>query len=261
MTRTEFSDEILMRFADGELDPDTSAEIERAMETDDGLVSRVALFMETRRAAQTAMKPLLDEPVPADLTRAVERMVAEKKSRQNVSAGEVLPFPRRAANGRGTRRWLLPIAASLAAVLGGLGGYWLASNGTPVLESRLSVAGIESPALTEALATAPSGEERQLAGSDQRFRAIATFRDSTQALCREFEVDSPDRSTVVSVACRSGAEWRVTFAVVAPGDSSGYAPASSTEALEAYLLAIDASPPMETAEEAEALSEFRGATQ
>jgi hypothetical protein len=74
-------------------------------------------------------------------------------------------------------------------------------------------------------------------------------------------VDSADRSTVVSVACRSGAEWRVTFAVVAPGDSSGYAPASSTEALEAYLLAIDAKPPMEAAEEAQALGALREKTQ
>lgn len=257
MTRTDFSDEILMRFADGELDPEMAAEIERAMETDDALVSRVALFIETRAAAQAAMKPLLDEVVPTELTSAVERMVAEKKSRQKGSGAVVLPFLRRTANDRRANRRLLPIAASLAACLGGLVGYWLAGSGDPALKEGLSVAGTDSPALAEALATVHSGEETQFPGTDRRFRAIATFRDDAQTLCREFELDSADGSTVVSVACRSDAEWRVTFAVAAPGDHDGYAPASSTDALEAYLQAINAGFPMETAEEAQALGAIR----
>lgn len=256
MTRTDFSDETLMRFADGELDADTSAEIERAMETDDELVSRVALFIETRRAAQAAIKPLLDEPLPAELKATVERMVAEKTSPRTATGGTVVSFPRRAANERRTNRWLVPIAASLAAIVAGFGGYWLRGSGEPPLDG-LQVADISGPVLDDALATVASGEERQLPGSNQRFRAIATFRDNTQALCREFEVDSADRSTVVSVACLTGAEWRVTFAVTAPGDSGGYAPASSTETLDAYLTAIVAGPPLEAAEEAKALGGLR----
>ncbi|MDX0694410.1 anti-sigma factor family protein [Sinorhizobium medicae] len=257
MTRTDFSDEILMRFADGELDADTAAEVERAMETDDELVARVALFIETRQAARTAMKPLLDEPLPAELKAAVESMVAEKTSAQ-AAAATVLPFPLRAANDRRANRWLTPVAASLAAVIAGFGGYWLRGSAEPAPEGGLRVAAIGSPALGEALATVAAGEERQLPGSDQRFRAIATFRDNAQALCREFELDSADRSTVVSVACRNGTEWRVTFAVVAPGSSGGYAPASSTETLDAYLAAIDAGAPLEAAQEAKALKELQG---
>ncbi len=260
MTKTDFSDETLMRFADGELDPETTAEIERAMEIDDELVTRVALFLETRAAARTALKPLLDEPVPAELTQAIEALVARKKA-SDQHAASVLPFRRRAANDpAAARRWFTPIAASLAAILGGLGGYWLAQSEEPA-SAGLHVAGINGSTLNEALATVVSGEERQLAGSNQRFRAIATFRDNTQTLCREFEIDSPNRSTVVSVACRSGAQWRVTFAVAATGDSSGYAPVSSTDALEAYLSAIDAKPPIEASEEAQALAEVRDETQ
>ncbi|NRP72289.1 hypothetical protein ILFOPFJJ_03186 [Ensifer psoraleae] len=255
MTKTDFSDEILMRFADGELDADTSAELERAMELDDELVSRVALFIETRAAAQTAMKPLLDEPLPAELSAAVEKMVKEKT--QSASDASVLPFTPRAANHRRANRWLAPIAASLVVVVAGIGGYWLRGGGEAVLDGGLHVAGISGSALDDALATVATGEERQLPDSNQRFRAIATFRDNAQTLCREFEVDSADRSTVVSVACRTGAEWRVTFAVVAPGASGGYAPASSTETLDAYLTAIDAGPPLEAAEEAQVLSHLR----
>ncbi|WP_373414232.1 anti-sigma factor [Ensifer aridi] len=256
MTRTDFSDDILMRFADGELDAETSAEIERAMETDDELVSRVGLFIETRQAAKAAMQPLLDEPLPAELEAAVGRMVAEKTSAQSAPSASVLAFPRRAANDRRASRWLVA-AASLAAVFAGLGGYWLGGRGEPPSGGALPLAAVSSPPLTEALATVASGEERQLLASNQRFRAIATFRDSAQALCREFELDSADRSTVVSVACRAGSEWRLTFAVAAPGGSGGYAPASSTETLDAYLTAIDAGPPLEAEEEAKALADLR----
>ncbi|ASY72244.1 anti-sigma factor [Sinorhizobium fredii USDA 205] len=257
MTRTDFSDEILMRFADGELDAEISAEIEREMETDDALVARLALFIETRHAAKIAMQPLLEEPLPAELTAAVERVIAAKTSAQNESGASVLPFARRAANDRRASRWLAPVAASLAAVIAGFGGYWLGRGGQPTAEGVLPPTALSSPALEEALETVVSGEERQLSGPNQRFRAIATFRDNDQALCREFEVDSPDRSTVVSVACRAGAEWRVTFAVVARGDSGGYAPASSTETLDAYLTAINAGAPLEAEEEAKVLGGLR----
>jgi hypothetical protein len=102
----------------------------------------------------------------------------------------------------------------------------------------------------------PAGQEIALAAGG-RFRAIATFRDDNGDLCREFELDSADRSTVVSVACNTAGEWRVSFAVTAPGDAGGYAPASSTEALDAYLRAIEAGEPLTSEEEAEALSETR----
>lgn len=255
MTKPDFSDEILMSFADGELDAETSAAIEQAMETDDELVARVALFMETRAAAQAALKPLLDEPVPGHLVAAVERMVKEKQAQASESpAANVVPL-RQAGPRLAITRWTLPLAASVAAVIGGIGGYLLALPGTAE-QSSLHVAGINSPALGEALATVVSGQETELSDSSQRFRAIATFRDTTGALCREFEVDSPDRSTVISVACRSADAWQVSFAVVAPGTDSGYAPASSTEALDAYLSAIDARPPMEAGEEAAALRDI-----
>lgn len=253
MTSADFPDDMLMRYADGELDAETAAAIERAMEGDDDLVARVGLFVETRAAVRAVLGPLLEEPVPPQLTAAVERMVAERKSAAGAPA-EILPFPQQ---DRAARRWLLPLAASLAAVVGGLGGYWLAGGGQPA-PPGLHIAGIDGPVLADALATVASGDEGRPVGDGRRFRAIATFRDSVQALCREFEVDdSADGSTVVSVACLSGSQWRVTFAVVAPGDSGGYAPASSTEALDAYLAAIEAGPPMAAGEEAQALGALR----
>ncbi|MER8825835.1 anti-sigma factor [Mesorhizobium sp. M0938] len=255
MTEEIFSDEILMQFADGELDPDMAARIERAMETDDRLVTRVAMFIETRAQAQVALKPLLDEPVPEKLVAAVEQMIEARRAGERTAS--VLPFGGgRIAGPRSRSQWMLPIAASLAAVVGALAGYWAAGTNERA-QGGLWVAGVIRPALGQALETVESGKEIRLAGISDRFRAIATFRNNSQDLCREFEVDSQNRSTVVSVACRSGDEWRVSFAVVAPGDAGGYAPASSTEALDAYLSAIEAGAPMSAEEEVQALTEVR----
>lgn len=259
MTDQEFDDETLMRFADGELDDETSASLAEAMETDEALAARVALFVETRVAAQTALKPLLDEPVPGDLAASVERMIAE---RQAAAAGQptrdaaVLPFPPRSPARMGARRFALPLAASIAAVLGGLGGYLLATQGGPA-DGALDIAGLGNPALGATLLTAASGEALDLPESNERFRAIATFRDSAQVLCREFEVDTAGGDTVISVACLSGQEWTLRFAVASPAGDSGYAPASSTAALDAYLAAIEAAAPMGAAEETEALRQAR----
>lgn len=258
MTDRTFPDEMLMRFADGELDADEMAVIENAMATDDELVARVAMFIETKAEAQAALKPLLDEPVPEKLKAAVESMVAAKRAEraEEKPAATVLPFEaRKAATKPPARQWTLPLAASLAAaVIGGVVGYW-AGTGAPE-QGGLSVAGVVDAPLGEALATVPAGDEVALASSG-RFRAIATFRDDAENVCREFEVDAPDRSTVVSVACHADDAWRVDFVVAAPADAGGYAPASSTEALDAYLQAIQASDPLSSEDEAKALADVR----
>jgi anti-sigma factor RsiW len=259
-----FPDEMLMRFADGELDTDEMAVIEEAMETDDDLVARVAMFIETKAQAQAALKPLLDEPVPEKLKAAVEGMVAAKRAEDAkaetvaaAGAATVVPFEARKAAQRpaAAPRWTLPLAASIAAVIGGLVGYWAAGSSAPQ-PGGLSVAGVVDAAIGEALDTVLAGQEVTLADGG-RFRAIATFRDDADDLCREFELDSADRSTVVSVACNDNGAWRVSFAVAAPGDTGGYAPASSAEALDAYLSAIEAGEPLSAEEEAAALAEVR----
>jgi len=255
-----FTDEMLMRFADGELDMDEMAVIEQAMETDDELVSRVAMFIETKAQAQASLKPLLDEPVPEKLLASVEAMVAAQKARDaaGAPAATVLPFePRRAADPArpAPRRWTLPLAASIAAVVGGLAGYWAGGGSTP--SSGTQLAGGVGTELAEALASVPASQEVALADGT-RFRAIASFRNDLAELCREYELDRADRSTTVSVACHAGDDWTVNFMVAAAGGTDGYAPASSTEALDAYLSAIEAGEPLSADDEAAALIAVRG---
>ncbi|MCP4319098.1 MAG: anti-sigma factor [Hyphomicrobiales bacterium] len=242
MTGQRFSDETLMAFADGELAPDEQKSVEQAMETDEALAERVALFLDSRGTSQNALKPLLNEPVPDDLTA---RVTAMQDGGANVTA-----FPQRQSPPT-ERRWALPLAASIALVAGGLGGYFTGISSTDQ-QQDLALDLVTQPAIITALNTVTSGEEKDL-GSVGRFKVIASYSDASDTFCREFEVDRVDRSTIVAVACRPEQTWEYRFTVVAGQSNSGYAPASSLEALDAYLDAVGASEPMSTEAEDAAL--------
>jgi anti-sigma factor RsiW len=258
MISREFDDETLMAFADGELDEETAAAIEKAMETNDDLARRVALFLETRVQAKDALRPLLEEPVPERLSQSVRRMIDDARQRGIPSDNDEAPraVALKANDNRVPslleRSWIMPLAASLVAIVFGIGGYFV-GIGIQGVPEGLEVAGLNSPALSETLRQVASGEEAVLAGSTDRIRVVASFRDESGALCREFEIDSANRSTVISVACRSNDRWAVNFAVVAPSGDGGYAPASSMEALDTYLATTGAREPLSREDEAAAL--------
>ena len=134
-----------------------------------------------------------------------------------------------------SRQWTLPIAASIAAVIGGLAGYWAANTERTragrAMGRRCHQAG--------ARRSACNGRVRQGNQARRDQRPVPGNRHVPQRCAGavpRIRGRFADRSTVMSVACRSGDEWRVSFAVVAPGDAGGYAPASSAEALDAYLV-------------------------
>ena len=253
MTSPNYSDEILMCFADGELDEETQIEIAAALDIDPALAERVALFMQTRELSAKAMQALLDEPVPAALRERVERMAAENQAEQ----AQVVPI---GSAGRSRRPrlplWIaLPVAASIAAVAGGYVGWSLAPGNGPSSDG-LALAGLGAPQIVDALTNVSSGEPATLAETGQRFIGIASFIDASGALCREFELDSPAGGSIVSVACRGEADWDVRLAIAAPTTSSSYAPASSTETLDAYLTAIGAGDPLSSEAERAALEKL-----
>jgi hypothetical protein len=104
------------------------------------------------------------------------------------------------------------------------------------------------------LSTLPSGQERRLADGPL-LRTIGTFHTAAEgALCREFELDSAQNAAVI-VSCRSAGIWRVAFSTSSTPTGDGYAPASSLEALDAWLNAIGASAPLSAQDEARALAE------
>jgi len=256
MNRREFDDETLMAFADGELDADTTAAIEEAMGSDDTLVVRVATFMESRAQASAALKPLIDEPVPEALTQSVQKMIDEARKRENapseasVPTDNVVTFQPKETPRKVSPSWILPLAASLAVVITGAGGYLAGKAGAPA-SGGMMVAAISDPVIAKALATTPSGTDVNAGGTTIRF--VSSFRDEAGALCREFELQRASATSLVSVACRVGQDWDLRLAVAAASAGQDYVPAGASETVDAYLATTQAGAPLSEAEEKKAL--------
>ena len=243
-----FSDTTLRAYADGELDAETRIEIERALPLDTALAARVDMFARTRQAASDAFKPHLDAPVPDALASSIAKMIERQEGATEPANGAVAePTDNVIAFDRKPRfsmlRFDLALAASIALVAGGLVGYLASDFGDVSPSNGILTADLTDPSLPGALGSVASGDETDLEGGN-RFRAIASFRDEAGSFCREFEIDYTDTSSVVSVACQTDEQWRVRFTVAAASADGGYAPASSLEALDAYLLAIGAGAPL-----------------
>ena len=260
---TPYDDETLMAFADGELDDAASAELAAAIAGDAALARRVELFRQTRRAAREGLEALSDAPVPDALRANIERLVAAHDAgarqadvvsldqRRDAGTDSPPPAARKVAAGF----WPMAAAASVALVAGGVIGY-LAAPGSGGDGAGIRLVQLDRPDVLAALESVASGDERALPDGGS-FRAIASFRNQDDTFCREFEIDAADRSTTVAVACRDEAVWGVRFTVSAGSNAEGYAPASSMEALDAYLDASGAGEPLSVDEETQALEALR----
>ncbi|MEG0879822.1 MAG: hypothetical protein RSH52_00935 [Janthinobacterium sp.] len=121
---TQFSDEILMAFADGELDPDTSAQVKAAVAGDAAMGQRVAQHRAMREDVYASFSPILDEAVPQRLCDALRQA-------EPAPASPAPAFtPRPAAN---HSRWALPAWGALAATL--VVGVLIGKMALPMLES------------------------------------------------------------------------------------------------------------------------------
>ncbi len=243
MNRHGFDDATLMAYADGALDSDAARLVAEAAEGDSELAARIRMFRETGEllGALGAARP--HQPLPDDLTERVERTVASARREHTV-----VPMAARRPPWRP-----VAFAASVALVVGVIGGIVasLALRGPEPSGAGLAV--FDTPGMERALESLPAGARGQADGG--RVEIIASFLTQDGVLCREFEFEGADASRLVSVACREGENWITRFVVATQGaDDASYQPASSLAALDAYLSAIGAGPPMSQEEEAARLS-------
>lgn len=248
MSKLEFDDETLMAFADGELDEATAARLEAALEEDELLAIRLAEFLESRIAVASAMKPLINEPVPEALHASVQRMVENAKQR---TEQKIVAFSSRRASEPMTLRqaWLMPVAASIVAAVAGIGGFMLGREIGP------AATGNGDAALAGLLDREASGRDIVLGETGDIIQVISSFRDEQGDICREYDLKRQGASTV-SIACRENGTWVTRLALSAPR-AEGYTPASAQETIDAYLASIRAGTPMSAEEERAALSALR----
>ena len=228
----KFSDEMLMAYADGELDLVSRAEIEAAMAEDPELLSTVERHRALAARVQSAYRGVLEEPMPAKLAslaaEPVTATVVDLASKRAAQAEE------RVRKGQ----WRLPQWSALAAsvALGVMVGVLVMRGEQPPYEETAS--GLIARGELDAALT------RQLAGSlgTGKSRVGISFRDRGGAYCRTFHLQQ--EAPLAGLACRRGDEWKLEVLAAAPPHHGELRPAAAMPmaVLQAVDAAIDGEP-------------------
>ena len=194
----KFSDEMLMAYADGELDLVSRAEIESAMATDPGIQRAVERHRALRSRVQSAYGSVLQEPIPMQLSSLVTPPVAAPV----VDFGARKAARSEAQPGAAPKRWALPRWSAMAAAVAlgfFVGMFVMRGPEAPYAESKagLVARGELAWALTGQLA------------SDEGTGAVrigVSFRDHGGEYCRTFRLQQ--EAELAGLACRAGEDWR-----------------------------------------------------
>ncbi|WP_456391067.1 anti-sigma factor family protein [Profundibacter sp.] len=246
MNAPTFSDEELMAYADGQLDETRAADLDFALSSDEVLADRLALFADTRASVAAAYAPMLDEPVPDALMQSIRQMA--KDSDAALVNSNVVAFQPRFTQ----PVWQMAVAASIALLIGFGGGLFM---GKPQSAGGLGLGTLDNPDILAALSNLRAGEQRTLKNGD-KIVMVETFRDDSDAVCREFEYQHSGAANLVAVTCYDNG-WAVKLALATPSAGTGYAPASALPTLDAYLNTIGAKAPLSLEEEQQILADLR----
>ena len=219
----KFSDEILMAYADGELDLVARAEVEAAMARDPEVARAVERHRALAARVRGAYDSVLDEPVPDRLAALVAQPggapVAELAARRESSRISI-------------GRWQLPAWAALAAsvVLGLFAGMFVMQERPAPYEEvdgAFVARGALDAALTSELASLPE---------DSGVSIGISFRDHEGDYCRTFHLHR--EASVSGLACRRAGAWKLEVLAAAPAHAGELRPAAAMPL--AVLHAVDA---------------------
>ena len=249
------ADDLLMAYADGELDDAGRRQIELAMQSDPGIAARVRQHQELRQKVQRAYDRILEAPLPPHLAALAELAVR----RPPPMAGAVRPAAAPAAPAarpkviqldsvRATRRqpgarpppspvpargWPQWAALAVSMLLGIAGGIMAVVS----FHSETQFAAINGNGLLRANGKLDSALDSQLASAAQprgSLRIGVSFVGRDGQYCRAFELGAG-----AGLACRAGAGWNIPVFVEGQGASGSYRPVGSPLP-DAILAAIDA---------------------
>jgi hypothetical protein len=219
-----FSDEMLMAYADGELDLVARAEIEAAMAKDPAVARAVERHRMLAGKVRVAYDGVLEEPVPA----ALAALVANPQDARVVELAAA-----RGARRIAVGRWQLPAWSAIAAsvLVGLIVGLLLFRNSSApydVTDRGLIARGELAEGLAKQLASAPGRSNVHIGVS---------FRNRGGEFCRSFTYEHG--APVAGLACHSGEDWKIPVLAEAPASSGEVRTAASMPM--AVLQAVDAS--------------------
>jgi hypothetical protein len=251
-------DETLLAYADGALTAEESEKVATFLAGDEEARRFVELLQASGEMAKGAYDAALDN-TKADANLAALIL----GSGEGASGGNVIALPQQRNRTPPAQRWTLPMAAAIALIVGGVGGFEFGRRGvTPEQVAGADVA-IGPVARGTALATLldekPSGEALSAPGASSRdLMVVASFRDAKGRICREFEIlgSVSGGPVTAGIACRNdGGIWHVEGAAQlakAPEPSAqDFSPASGDDvaAIEGLLKAVGAKPALSKDEE------------
>lgn len=168
--------EMLMAYADGELDPLDAKRVERAIAGDPALAREVERHRALRKRISDSFAPVADEQVPDRLAALLKTNVVD------------LPAPK-------TRpiltRWREAAALAACLVLGLMIGIGVSRGPVSAGAGGLYASGSLAAALDD-----------QVGGADGAVKVAVSFRDKQGSYCRVFSSSAAD-----GIACRDASGW------------------------------------------------------
>ena len=198
----QFSDEVVMAYADGELDGPQRADLEKAVAVDAALAGRVRVQRDLRDRVRSAYRPVLDEPMPARLMQTVQAtpapLQADVVNLEDVRRAR--DIERASLRAQHWARWGGMAASLLLGLVVGM-SIKAGDGGAIVAESadgQLIAHGAVDQALSTQSASAASGKAA----------VQISFIDKSGDYCRTFTA-----ATTAGLACRQGRVWVVQLLV------------------------------------------------
>jgi Putative zinc-finger len=214
-------DEMLMAYADGELDAAGRARVEAALATDPEVARRVAAHRALRSTLATGFGKVLEEPVP-------ERLVSLARSAAAPPGkGQVLPFRRKATAPRPWLQWgSLAASFVLGALVWQFGARQYLSGPVVDRDGELLAAGVLARALNSQLAAGQTPATPVQIG--------ISFLSRAGDYCRTFQLRGD--AGVAGLACQRDARWQLEVLTHTAGTSAAPQYRQATSALPPAVL-------------------------
>lgn len=207
-------DELLVAYADGELDAAQAAEVERAVAADPKLQSRLAALTRAANLTREIFEAKGREAVPPAL---IERIVAGADGAAEKPPGPMHAEPHRSLRERLAEWWQVPLPAAafgglMLLAVGVLVGYLLPHD-SPAGGAMTTAGVVPTDTALHALLQQHASGEPLTAGS-LSLEVVATFVDGDR-ICREYRAQSRTgpHEYHAGVACHGDGTWNVAFAV------------------------------------------------
>jgi hypothetical protein len=248
------SDELLMAYADGVLDPAARAGVEVAIRSNPEYRKKVERFRATRSPVQEAFREALRSSRLEPLIDRIRGEEVQPSADPDASHVVWISGNKAKAYKSGFRQHLpIAMAASVTFMIGGALGWSLHTGKegvrqhAPTLVAFSNGGLVAQGALQELLEHASSGSPITAEATDGKtweLKANFTFRSTSQSPCRRYEISSAGAARFAGYACRSGeGQWFVnahTGLATKVAQSRGFAPAGgdADAALDAAIRSV-----------------------